>query len=220
MAKDGKAIALWAIGLALTFSARKGSAKSSAQSFRPTASGVDLNTNLSPHFKLGEFLRSTSVPEVRNYVPTQEELARLTILCQTVLEPLRTFVGAPIFISGGARPESVTNSKGQHFHEALQEAGYNPATHSDHALFAGCDVQLVKNGAPSPDKGAWIKAFNFLKSLPSVRQVGIYFDTVDDGTTIADHIHVSAVCPDLPRKETSFSYVQLDNKSVSEGVLV
>lgn len=59
---------------------------------------------LSPHFTLKEFEKSATADKYRinNSVPPQY-IPVLQQLCQQVLEPLRSYVGQPIFISSGYR---------------------------------------------------------------------------------------------------------------------
>ena len=64
---------------------------------------VQLNSqaNLSEHFKLGEFTKSNSHPEVYN-IPTHEAIANLKRVCGW-LEVLRERAGGPIRINSGYR---------------------------------------------------------------------------------------------------------------------
>ena len=60
--------------------------------------------NLTEHFKLSEFSRSSVAQAhgIDNSVPTQY-IRTLQQLCRTILEPLREFAGVPIIISSGYR---------------------------------------------------------------------------------------------------------------------
>jgi uncharacterized protein YcbK (DUF882 family) len=64
---------------------------------------VQLNSqaNLSEHFKLGEFTKSNSHPEVYN-IPSHEAIANLKRVCGW-LEVLRMRYGKPIIINSGYR---------------------------------------------------------------------------------------------------------------------
>ena len=59
---------------------------------------------LTEHFKLSEFERSAKAAElgINNTVPPQY-IPVLQQLCREVLEPLRSFVGAPVVITSGYR---------------------------------------------------------------------------------------------------------------------
>jgi hypothetical protein len=75
-----------------------------------------MNLSLSPHFTLEEFCASQTAARMgRAIEPTDADLANLTRLCFTVLEPLRASLGAPIRISSGLRPfwlnEAIGGSK-------------------------------------------------------------------------------------------------------------
>ncbi len=168
---------------------------------------------LSPHFKLSEFLRSRAVPEVKNYKPNAAELANLKILVDKVLEPMRVKFG-PVFISGGMRPDSVRNAKGQNFTQALEAAGYKPAPEGDHTTFNGVDFQLPKKSVAD-----YLKVYQWLKGNPYVRQVILYLRTdAPSDTTYPDHIHVSSVAPGRPRFQVpeKFAYLTLDGRKVPE----
>ena len=73
---------------------------------------VQLNSqaNLSEHFKLGEFTRSNSHPEVYN-IPTHEAIANLKRVCGW-LEVLRSRAGGPICINSGYRSPQLNKKIG------------------------------------------------------------------------------------------------------------
>lgn len=82
---------------------------------------LDMNQKLSPHFTLGEMLRSQKADELKTtnqYAPSDEIIANLTKLCQNVLEPLRTAItlekgfDTPIRITSGYRCEAVNAAVG------------------------------------------------------------------------------------------------------------
>ena len=59
---------------------------------------------LSDHFKLSEFTRSaTATARKIDNTPSQEVISNLKVLCQEILEPLRSFAGEPILINSGYR---------------------------------------------------------------------------------------------------------------------
>lgn len=59
---------------------------------------------LSEHFSLSEFTRSATAQKygIKNE-PGNTEIKNLKILCHEVLEPLRQYMGKPIFINSGYR---------------------------------------------------------------------------------------------------------------------
>ena len=73
---------------------------------------VQLNSqaNLSEHFKLGEFTKSNSHPEVYN-IPTHEAIANLKRVC-VWLEVLRARAGGPIRINSGYRSPQLNKKIG------------------------------------------------------------------------------------------------------------
>jgi zinc D-Ala-D-Ala carboxypeptidase len=61
--------------------------------------------NLSPHFSLHEFTSSETAARLgRKIEPTPYELANLTKLCVSLLEPIRVKLARPIVITSGLRP--------------------------------------------------------------------------------------------------------------------
>ncbi len=73
---------------------------------------VQLNSQakLSEHFKLGEFTKSSSHPEVYN-IPSHEAIANLKRVC-TWLEVLRERYGKPIIINSGYRSPQLNRKIG------------------------------------------------------------------------------------------------------------
>ena len=71
---------------------------------------LNSNANLSEHFKLGEFTKSNSHPEVYN-IPTHEAIANLKRVCGW-LEVLRERAGGPILINSGYRSPQLNKKIG------------------------------------------------------------------------------------------------------------
>lgn len=70
-------------------------------------------TQLSPHFNLREFLASETAARMgREIVPTPQQLANLTRLCTTLLEPIRVKLCRPIVITSGLRPAWLNEAIG------------------------------------------------------------------------------------------------------------
>lgn len=68
---------------------------------------------LSPHFKLSEFTRSSTATArgIKNE-PNEEQITNLKRLCQQVLEPLREHFGVPIVIGSGFRCSKLNAAEG------------------------------------------------------------------------------------------------------------
>lgn len=87
----------------------------------------DLDMQLSPHFRLGEFVRSAKAIELGiDNMPSGEEVARLQALAVNVLEPLREAMGV-IRITSGYRCYRVN--------EAV-----NGSRTSQHLTGEACDI--------------------------------------------------------------------------------
>jgi len=77
----------------------------------PTTKTAD-STQLSPHFKLGEFVVSeTASRRGINNTPQQVHIARLRTLCQQILEPARQALG-PLRINSGYRSPTLNSAIG------------------------------------------------------------------------------------------------------------
>ena len=61
------------------------------------------DTRLSPHFKLGEFIKQSKYPDNK---PTMQDVVNMTYGCHMLLEPARQVVG-PILINSGFRNPRV-----------------------------------------------------------------------------------------------------------------
>lgn len=68
---------------------------------------------LSPNFKLSEMIRSqTAVRKGINNMPTDEQIAALSLLCRKVLEPVRAHFGKPISVTSGYRGPALNKAVG------------------------------------------------------------------------------------------------------------
>lgn len=73
---------------------------------------VNLDMQLSPHFKLREFVTSqTAIARGINNTPQQVHIAHLRTLCQQILEPARLALG-PLRISSGYRSSALNRAVG------------------------------------------------------------------------------------------------------------
>ncbi len=92
-------------------------------------------SQLSPHFRLQEFLRSqTASRNGIDMTPPQDVVRALKRLCTHVLEPLREEIGRPIVISSGYRPPALNRLIGG-------------ATNSQHTKGEAADI-LVPGYSP------------------------------------------------------------------------
>lgn len=74
---------------------------------------LELNTKLTPHFKLGEFTRSmTAQLEGLDNTPPDAAIVNLINLCIRVLEPLRLYADRAVDISSGYRSPAVNAAVG------------------------------------------------------------------------------------------------------------
>ena len=73
----------------------------------------DLDQRLSPHFTLGEMIRSQTAARrgIRNE-PGPAETAALRLLCEKVLEPVRNQFGRPVIVSSGYRSPRLNTAIG------------------------------------------------------------------------------------------------------------
>lgn len=74
---------------------------------------MDLNQNLSPNFRLIEFVISETARRLKiDNTPTDDVVLNLIDLCENVLEPLRTLTGSPIRILSGYRCLALNTAVG------------------------------------------------------------------------------------------------------------
>lgn len=72
---------------------------------------IDLNISLSDNFKLYEFTKSATASQLGfENNPSPDVIANLRLLCQKVLQPLRTAYGKPIIITSGYRCKRLNNA--------------------------------------------------------------------------------------------------------------
>lgn len=71
------------------------------------------NVQLSPHFKLSEFTKSsTATARHIDNTPNDEQVKNLKALCENVLEPLRQHFNGPIVIGSGFRCPKLNKAVG------------------------------------------------------------------------------------------------------------
>ena len=72
-----------------------------------------MNNQLSEHFTLEEFTRSSTAIRLEiDNTPPSEAASNLQCLCQEVLEPLRRHAGRPVTISSGYRSQRLNKAVG------------------------------------------------------------------------------------------------------------
>jgi zinc D-Ala-D-Ala carboxypeptidase len=133
---------------------------------------------ISEHFTLAELTRSqTAQRKGIGNMPTPEHVANLELLCDQVLEPLRTLYGKPIRISSGYRSA------------ALNKAVGGSAT-SHHCFGMAVDID---QGSPAEN----MRIFNLLKAYGTFTQLIFEFGTLEAGP---EWVHVSYEHDDLKRE--------------------
>lgn len=119
---------------------------------------MKTNIQLSEHFSLEEFQRSTvaTAHGIDNTVPVQF-IPTLEQLCRTILEPLRAYAGQPIIISSGYRCSTLNIKVGGVYA-------------SQHTLGEAADIRLPQTEYTSwkdhqrhTDMDMAHRWFNFLK---------------------------------------------------------
>jgi hypothetical protein len=73
-----------------------------------------LSLELSPHFTLGEMLKSDTAErqKIKNY-PTVQQLLNLVQLCNNILEPVREHYGKPVRVTSGFRIFTPSSQHGK-----------------------------------------------------------------------------------------------------------
>ena len=105
------------------------------------------DTRLSPHFKLGEFIKQSKYPDNK---PTMQDVANITYGCLMLLEPARQVVG-PILINSGFRNARVNTLVGG-------------VRNSQHLLGQAADIR-------PKDPRQFSKLVDFLRTSPYTDQL-------------------------------------------------
>lgn len=134
---------------------------------------------ISKHFSLAELTRSqTAQRKGIGNMPTPEHVQNLELLCNEVLEPLRTLYGKPIRISSGYRSEALNKA-----------VGGSAASHH----CSGMAVDIDQGSAQEN-----MRIFNLLKAFGYFTQLIFEFGTLEHGP---DWVHVSYEKDDLKREK-------------------
>lgn len=147
---------------------------------------------LSKNFTLQELLRSTIMPQMKDYKLTDQELRNAMQLTK-VLQRYRDKYG-PISITGGGRSKVMVNDKGLTMYEILTKKGYDASEDSDHYGFSAVDGRPV-------DKSKIVQMFEEMIDDSDIRQVLLYLANV--GTEGEPNwqpwrLHMSVVVPGKP----------------------
>ncbi len=105
------------------------------------------DTRLSPHFKLGEFIKLSKYPDNK---PSMQDIANMTYGCLMLLEPARQVVG-PILINSG-------------FRNARVNALVGGVKNSQHLMGQAADIR-------SKDPRQFSKQVDFLRTSPYTDQL-------------------------------------------------
>ena len=105
------------------------------------------DTRLSPHFKLGEFIKQSKYPDNK---PTMQDVVNMTYGCLMLLEPARQVVG-PILINSGFRNARVNTLVGG-------------VRNSQHLLGQAADIR-------PKDPRQFSKLVDFLRTSPYTDQL-------------------------------------------------
>jgi len=129
---------------------------------------MDLKTRLSPHFTLGEMVR-TSHRHIDN-TPNDEIICRLEVLCRDFLEPMRDVFG-PLWVTSGFRCLELNTAIG----------GVPTSSHVH-----GCAADVVPvNDYLTVDMVGWV-----------VNVSGLDYDQViDEYSSTANWIHLGMARP-------------------------
>ena len=104
---------------------------------------MDRNSRLSPHFTLGELIRSeTAERKGIDNTPPPEIIPKLQRLCEEILEPVRENYGVPFRPNSGYRSEALN-----------REIGGSPR--SQHCLGEAVDIEIA--GVSNYDLAKWIR---------------------------------------------------------------
>lgn len=105
---------------------------------------MDRNTRLSPHFTLGELIRSeTAERKGIDNTPPDDVIPKLQRLCEQVLEPVRAAFGRPFRPNSGYRSPALNREIGG-------------SEKSQHCLGEAVDIEVA--GVSNYELARWIEA--------------------------------------------------------------
>lgn len=98
---------------------------------------------LSKNFSLAEMTKSqTALRKGIDNTPTEEETAKLKILCQDVLQPVRDYYGKPVTVNSGFRCLKLNRAIGS-------------KDTSQHRKGEAADIEIA--GVPNKELAEWIR---------------------------------------------------------------
>ncbi len=140
---------------------------------------------LSEHFSVSEFTRSDVATRLGiENIPTDTHLRSIKLICEKVLEPIRSHFGKPVTITSGYRSMALNMA-------------VNPMTSTINKLSKHCLGQAVDfeiDGISNYDLAVWCR-----DNLPEYHQVILEFYT--PGQPNSGWVHASYV-PGNQKKET------------------
>ena len=140
---------------------------------------------VTPHFSYKELVRSgTAIRMGIDNSPPPEHLAKLKLLCEQVLEPVRMAYGRPVRVNSGYRSMALNMV-------------INPMTTTLTKISKHCTGEAVDfeiDGLSNVDLANWCVA-----NIPNFDQVILEFYTPGDPNS--GWVHVSYVQTDAPRRE-------------------
>jgi putative chitinase len=106
------------------------------------AVAISPDMQLSPHFKLIEFIKSETAMRKRiDNTPGPQHLANLKKVCEKILEPVRNHFGKPVRINSGYRGPALNAAVG----------GSSKSQHCN-----GMAVDFEIDGLPNPQLAQWV----------------------------------------------------------------
>jgi hypothetical protein len=124
---------------------------------------------LSKHFELAEFIRSSTAKRAGiSNMPTEGHIANIKLLCEKILEPIRTHFARPIIISSGYRSSALNRAIGG-------------STTSQHSSGEAADLDMDGTNVTNA------QIFNYIKDNLKFDQLIWEFGT----STNPDWVHVS-----------------------------
>jgi len=155
---------------------------------------MDRNRKLSPHFTLGELIRSeTAERKGIDNTPSQEIIPKLTRLCEEILEPVRENYGVPFRPNSGYRSVALN-----------REIGGSPK--SQHCLGEAVDIEIA--GVSTYDLAKWIRENLDFDQL--------ILECYHRGVTNSGWVHVSLKPEEADNRHIAMTYT---NRTYIDGLV-
>ena len=156
---------------------------------------MNRNDKLSPHFTLGELIRSNTAERLSiDNTPPKELIPKLKRLCDEILEPVRHRYGHPFRPNSGYRSPELNRAIGG-------------SARSQHCLAEAVDIEIV--GVSNYDLAVWMK--------DNIQYDQIILECYRQGEPNSGWVHISLKENSADNRSKLLTY---SNRTYTSGLVV